>query len=237
MEEKAEGIVISSISYGESDKILNIFTLDKGVISAKIKGVKKSGAKLSFAKEPFCFAEFVFSVKGNYRTVIGASLIDSFYPLRENFNRLYSASVVVEYIKQFLKESIISPELFLLALNSLKNIAYEDGELNALTEFLIKALRLSGYALSLRDDCRCGNKISNTVFFDYRTGSFTCNECRDDNCRQINFLTYKTLLSIEKGEALENEGVIKALRLLDYYIENKTEITLKSLKELIKLSA
>ena len=236
MEEKVEGIVISSISYGESDKILNIFTPDKGVISARIKGVKKSGAKLSFAKEPFCFAEFVFSVKGTFRTVIGASLIDSFYPLRENFNRLYSASVVLEFIKRFQKENILSPELFLLTLTSLKKIAYEEGELIALTEFLIKALRVTGFALTLSDKCACGNSVKDKVFFDYRTGSFCCEECKDEVARQINYITYQTVKNIEKGEPCESEGVIKALRLMDYYITNKTEENLKTLKELIKLS-
>ena len=70
MEEKYSGIVLGGVSFGENDKILNVFTLEKGVISAKIKGVKKAGAKLKFASEPFCFAEFVFSVKGDKRTVI-----------------------------------------------------------------------------------------------------------------------------------------------------------------------
>ena len=40
MEEKMSGIVLGGISFGENDKILNIFTLEKGVVSAKIKGVK-----------------------------------------------------------------------------------------------------------------------------------------------------------------------------------------------------
>ena len=53
MEEKASGIVLSAVNYGESDKILNIFTLEQGVVSAKIKGVKKAGAKLRFSAEPF----------------------------------------------------------------------------------------------------------------------------------------------------------------------------------------
>ena len=58
MEEKLNGIVLSGVSFGENDKILNIFTLEKGTVSAIIKGVKKAGAKLKFASEPFCFAEF-----------------------------------------------------------------------------------------------------------------------------------------------------------------------------------
>ena len=43
MEEKTSGIVLSGVGYGENDKIVNIFTLDKGVVSARMKGVKRQG--------------------------------------------------------------------------------------------------------------------------------------------------------------------------------------------------
>ena len=80
MEEKMSGIVLGGVNFSENDKILNILTLEKGVISAKIKGVKKAGAKLKFASEPFCFAEFIFSKNLDKRTVIGASLLIVFTP-------------------------------------------------------------------------------------------------------------------------------------------------------------
>ena len=89
MEEKARGIVLGGVNFGESDKILKIFTLEKGVVSAKIKGVKKAGAKLKFASEPFCLVEFIFSVSSGRRTIIGASLIDSFYPVREDIEKYF----------------------------------------------------------------------------------------------------------------------------------------------------
>lgn len=236
MEEKAEGIVISSVSYGESDKILNVFTPDKGVISAKIKGVKKAGAKLKFAQEPFCFAEFIFTKKGEYRTIIGASLIDTFYPIRQSVESLYSASVVVEYVKKFLKENIVSPELFMLCITTLKKIAYENKGLTALTKFLVDALRLSGYALNITNECACEKKLNDIVYFNYRTGSFVCENCKDEFCRQINFITYNTLKSVILGEEVSQEGIVKALRLIDYYIANKADEKINSLKELIKLS-
>ena len=103
MEEKISGIVLSGVNYGESDRIINILT-PNGVVSAKMKSVKKAGAKLKFASEPFCFAEFVFSVGKSLRTVIGASLIDSFYPVRMDIKKLYSASSVLAFAKKFCKE-------------------------------------------------------------------------------------------------------------------------------------
>ena len=89
MEEKESGIVLGAVNFSENDKILNVFTLGKGVVCAKIKGVKKAGAKLKFAAEPFCFAEYIFSRTADKRTVIGASLIDSFYPIRENIQKYF----------------------------------------------------------------------------------------------------------------------------------------------------
>ena len=46
-------IVLKSVDYKDNDKILTLYSPEKGKITAGIKGVKKSGAKLKFASEPF----------------------------------------------------------------------------------------------------------------------------------------------------------------------------------------
>ena len=152
MEEKQNGIVLSGINFSENDKLLNIFTLNKGVVCAKIKGVKKAGAKLKFAAEPFCFAEYIFSKSGDKRTVIGASLIDSFYPIRENIQKFFCAGTVTEFIKHFYQEEMVDEKEFMLTINALKEIAYTDDYLSALVKFLVLALENQGFGLKL-DGC------------------------------------------------------------------------------------
>lgn len=237
MEEKLSGIVLGGVNFAENDKILNIFTLEKGVVSAKIKGVKKAGAKLKFAAEPFCFAEFVFSKTQDKRTVINASLIDSFYPVREDIKKYFAAGTVLEFIKRFYKENMIDPEEFFECVNTLKTIAYGDGNyLSALVKFLIDALSESGYKLSLDGCFHCLTKIEGRTFFDYRIGAFLCEDCFDGTGREINPVTMHALISAENGSLLDDHpGVVKALKLIDYYVFNRTEVTLSSLKELIKI--
>ncbi len=236
MEEKMSGIVLGGISFGENDKILNIFTLEKGVVSAKIKGVKKAGAKLKFASEPFCFVEFVFSKKGENRSVIGASLIDSFYPVREDIVKYFCAGAVVEFIKRFYREDIVDADTFFISVSALKSIAYGDNAKSALVTFLISALKDSGYALSLNGCFRCLSKIENKVYFDYRTGSFLCEKCFDGTGREINPQTFSALMKAEENTLKDDDdGVIMALKLLEYYIENRTDERINSLKELIKI--
>ena len=135
MEEKASGIVLGGVNFGENDKILNIFTLEQGVVSAKIKGVKKAGAKLKFASEPFCFAEFIFMKKGTMRTVKNASLIDSFYPVRENVVKYFCAGTVIEFIKRFYKEEMISEQTFFIAVAVILYILSKNGKKSKLFVF------------------------------------------------------------------------------------------------------
>lgn len=236
MEEKLSGIVLSAINYGENDKILSIFTLEKGVVSALIKGVKKAKAKLKFACEPFCFAEFIFNVTTNRRVVIGAGLIDSFYSLREDIVRFYAGATVLEFVRKFEKENIVSPDMFILAVETLKNMAYQkENCLHYLTDFLIKALSMVGFGLDLKGCHKCGEEIMGGVFFDFETGGFYCAECRENFFKEIYFTTYINLKNIQENKYYNQEFLPHSLRLLEYYIYNKTEESIRSLKELNKI--
>ncbi len=236
MEEVISGIVVSGVNYGDNDKILNVFTLEKGMVSARIKGVKKAGAKLKFASEPFCFAEFVFLKSGEKRTVIGASLIDSFYPVREDIKKFYASASMTEFVKAFSRAEIVSPELFVCLVDGLKGVAYgKDDASFVLTTFFVKALYAVGYALNLNGCASCGKDLSARTFFDYNSGGFFCEDCYDGKGREINNITYNALKKAVDGERLsESEGAF-ALRLIDFYLTNKAEVQLKSLKELLVL--
>ena len=59
MESKVNAITLRAIPFSENDAILTLFSLESGLITAKIKGVKKAGAKLKFIAQPFCFSEIV----------------------------------------------------------------------------------------------------------------------------------------------------------------------------------
>ena len=54
MEIKADALLLRAADYGENDKIVTLLTAEYGKIAAAMKGVKKAGAKLRFAAQPFC---------------------------------------------------------------------------------------------------------------------------------------------------------------------------------------
>ena len=238
METKVNGIVIREIAFGENDAIITLFTLEMGTVTAKIKGVKKAGAKLKFASQPFCFNEYILSEKGDRKVVINASIVDSFYPIREDVSKYYGACIVAEFIKKFCLENIIAEGIFVLALNALKELAYSDkNPSEILVKFLISALDESGYGVDFERCMICGKKIDNRVFFDFNLGGGVCADCLDEEKMEISIYTYKLIGSIINGESKEYDinHLLRALKFLDYFINLKTGERLKSLEDFIKM--
>ena len=105
MDIKVNALMLRAVDYNENDKILTLLTAEKGKISAGIKGVKKAAAKLKFAAQPFCFAEYVLSSRGDKHTVINATECESFYDLRTDINKFYAASSAVERMRSRSREA------------------------------------------------------------------------------------------------------------------------------------
>ncbi|MCB1073889.1 MAG: DNA repair protein RecO, partial [Chlamydiia bacterium] len=59
-EKRVEGIVLKAIPFKESDRILSIFTPDRGIISLFVKRISKSRPAMVNLTTPLCRAEFVF---------------------------------------------------------------------------------------------------------------------------------------------------------------------------------
>ena len=44
---KSKGIVLRSIRYGEADRILDLYTLDAGLVSAIAKGIRRTKSRFA----------------------------------------------------------------------------------------------------------------------------------------------------------------------------------------------
>lgn len=241
MEEKVNALMIKSVDYGENDKILTLFSVEKGVISAKIRGVKKAGAKLKFAAEPFCFAEYILSGRNGMHSVINASLIDGFFPLRLDIEKFYAAGAAAEFIKRFCPENVVSAGAFFLLTRCLKALAYTDAPpSHALLAFLTGCLKEIGYGLDLSACAGCGGEVTRP-FFDFSAGAAYCEECRKDGLTEIRLSTYRLLREANSGETpcedYEEESFRRALSLLFKYIRVNTSEELRNLREFLNLNA
>ncbi len=237
MEWKTDALVLGGIDYKDHDKLLTLFTAERGIVLAGIKGVRKPKAKLAFAAQPFAFAEYVLVEKGEHYTVKSAYLYDGFYPLRLDVERFYAANGIVAVCKAVAPDGERLHSLFVAAVQAIKTLAYaETDAIETLVGFMLTAAGEAGYFVDL-DGCGiCGEKIEGAPYFDFDAGHFTCGGCSVGSRASVS--TYHTLrkcASLEYDEGQTQGGKKRALRLMKAFLEGKTDTELACIGELLQI--
>lgn len=249
MDEKFNALCVRSVSYREADKIITLFTLEKGLVDCAVYGARRAGSKLNFAAEVFCFAEYLLSEKNDRRSVKEANEIDGFYGVRGDIVRFYAASAVAEFIRLFVMPGVPQYLTFSAAVAALKGIEKGD-PLLSLTGFLINALDDLGFGMELSCCKACDKEIKERAFFDFPSSAVYCLSCAPQGATEIRFSTFSVLshLSSIPVEDLKNSDLStyspafdderakkSAIKMLDFYIEEKTGYAVKTLKELLEI--
>lgn len=238
MEIKTEGIVLQSMDYKDNDKLLTLFSPTLGKILVGARGVKKPKAKLSFAAQPFCFAEYILAEKGGRYTLTGAYQYESFFSLRLDIVRFYAACAASEICLAILQENEHHQGLFIGFVECLKSLSLaEDDVAEGVITFALIALRECGYPIDLGYLEECGGDIGGRIWFDFADGRFSTEE-RCERGERASHSTYYTLRKCAGLSYQEEElsgGKKRALRLLRAYLSDKTEGKFDNLGELLRL--
>ena len=81
---KTEAVVLRSIRFGEADRVLHIYTLDRGRVGAVAKGVRKTMSRFGGRLEPLSHVELMLHQgSGELQTITGVELKDSHHEVRE----------------------------------------------------------------------------------------------------------------------------------------------------------
>ncbi len=197
---KIKGIVINSIDYKDKDKLVTIYSLELGKVVATLRGVKNKNAKLKFAGQLFCFADFILVKRGKYFVITSAEQIESFYDITTNYNNFLIGQAVVEIVNQVMQEKMINESLFIDILKTLKQLSYDENADNkTLIKFLLTILDLSGYKLNFDKCTVCNMPLKSPTYFNYDDGFITCKSCHGVNFTELNNKVFTSLKLINNS--------------------------------------
>src|SRR5438105_5739364 len=75
---KTEAVVLRSFRLGEADRVLHLYTLERGRIGAVAKGIRKTKSHFGARLEPLSHAKLILHQgSGELQTVTGVELIRS----------------------------------------------------------------------------------------------------------------------------------------------------------------
>ena len=232
MEFKADALLLRAVDYGENDRMVTLLTAERGKIAASLKGVRKAGARLRFAAQPFCFAEYVFAARGGRNTVTSAALHDGFYALCEDVTRYYAAAVVTETCDRISLEGMQAGPLLIAAVTALRGLCTDDPL--ALVKFLLSALAFAGYPVETGACPACGHVPSGRMRFSFADGAFFCDGCFSE-ATPASESTYLALRAARGTGAATQDGILRALRLLGAYFSRQVGAELPTLEEYLRI--
>jgi len=191
------GIVLNSMPYKEKDRLVHLFTIEIGNITAILRGVESPKAKLKYASQPFCFAKFDLTKSHDFYIVKNVHLLDSFFDITSDYDVFRYCNSMLEITNSILKPGIISDSLFLTLIKTLQNIVYNSIDFKlAILKFYCDFLEIIGYKLNFESCDNCNMKFVGDVKFDVRTGTFRCNQCSGgENISNRDFMSLKIVCS------------------------------------------
>ncbi|GAB6180078.1 DNA repair protein RecO [Desulfotomaculum defluvii] len=235
---KIDAIVLKARDMREADKILTVYSIQKGKQRIVAHGAAKPNSRKRGAVQPFCFSEFMLHRGRELDSISQAELREGFSELRLDLDRITAAAYVAELIDGFTAEEEPNQSIFRLFYSTLHLIAAGGQTGMILRAFEAKLLGYSGLQPELNHCSLCDVEIQDTkVSFGPQQGGLLCKGCAGLEKQIMKFSrgTIEILKTIYRWELtkLHQLKVPEALKrelhmLLRTYIEYHLEKRLKT---------
>jgi DNA repair protein RecO (recombination protein O) len=176
---KTEAVVLRSIRYGEADRVLHLYTADRGRIGAMAKGVRRVRSRLGGRLEPLSRVRLVLHEgRGELCTVSQADTVHAHPALRERRASLERATLACDAVLRLFDSSEANRPAYNLLCNEL---ALLDADSAAATRaqslaFRAKLLLAAGFAPELGSCASCG-ETEHLGGFSPSAGGVVCPAC------------------------------------------------------------
>lgn len=156
--------------------MVNVLTSDRGKLSFKARGVRTNRSRMKAACQLLCYCEFTLFEKEGYLTLKEASVIESFFALRNDLESLALASYFAQAAEVVSQEDLPNPALLSLVLNCLHMLCTHGASAKRIQSvFELRLSCLAGYVPEL-NGCRvCGRADADR--FLVSEGALQCSGC------------------------------------------------------------
>ena len=172
---EVEGFILSETPYGETSKIINVLTKEKGLIGIMAKGAKSMKSALRASTQVFNYGVFsIYFKDGKLSTLANVDIINPLKSIRSDLTKISYLTYISELTSQVIKQT--NEDVFDMFINIV--LKMEDNlDPVILTNILeLKYLPLLGVGLNLDSCIKCGNK-TNIVTIDASYGGLICKDC------------------------------------------------------------
>ncbi|HHY98054.1 MAG TPA: DNA repair protein RecO [Firmicutes bacterium] len=244
---RTEGVILRNQLLGEADRIVTIYTRERGKVRAVARGARRPRNRFVGSSQPFTLADFLIFDNKGLDNISQIEIKESFAELRDDLGLMARASYLAELLCQVMEEEEANPEIYRLLvacyylLLEAKNSPSVDPD-SVLCLYEAQLLKFLGYA-PLLDGCMgCHAPLDARAYTFYTSlGGVLCDACRDKGTRPESpgikvskgtIETLKYLLNCDPGKLrnfrMSRSTKVELQQVLRSHIDFRLEVPLKS---------
>lgn len=175
-----DALVIGSMRYKEADRIITLYTRDRGKVSAVAKGVRRTKSKVGGRLEPFSLVKMsLHAGRGTLYTVIGVETVRTFQGVRDELFRMEEGARLLQAVRHLFPGEEASAPAFNLLVRGVARLGEAEDAATAAGVVLatrLKLLVLLGYAPEVSQCTQCGSE-GPLYGFSPGLGGVVCGSC------------------------------------------------------------
>jgi DNA repair protein RecO (recombination protein O) len=177
---KTLAIVLKSIDWKDTSKIVNFYTRKNGKVDVIAKGARRSNSKYQGVLESINLIEVIIYLSENRQLqILGQATLEKSFPkIRANYEKTTYVFAIFELINIFLQQGAsdaIFFDFFTTILDEMENCEIPQ---IVFWYFILKLTSYLGFRPEFNTCHICSRKIvAEDVVFSVREGTVTCNEC------------------------------------------------------------
>ncbi len=173
-------MVLRGRQLGEADRILTLFTLERGKLDAVAKGVRRPRSHLGGRVEFLNECDFLMHRGRSLEVIVSAEIVRAPWTRLVEPQRYAVAAVVAELIDAFCEPDLALPEVYELLVGAIGAIAASASGRALLPRFSLRLLEMLGLAPALTTCVRCGASLPpGPVWLDAQGGGLIDGACRE----------------------------------------------------------
>jgi DNA repair protein RecO (recombination protein O) len=157
---RCEAILLGVADYGESDRLVTLFTLEQGKLRGLARGAKRSIRRFGGILEPFARLTVQVAVKSGLSRLLGADAVTIFPRIREDLQKIGYAGYACEAVDLFLPEGMPNSRLFRLLSAYLEHLDQAPPSPSDRKFFEMNLLNILGYRPALERCASCGDDLT-----------------------------------------------------------------------------
>lgn len=201
-----EAVILKHSDWGEADRIVWIFSRERGKLRAIAKGVRKLRSRKAGHLEPFTRARLLLAQGRDFYLITQAETVSAYLPLRENLSGPTYASYVVEILDRFTYEEGENAPLYSLLVETLERLCSDADHDLVIRYYELRLLDQVGFRPQLFHCVSCGAEIrAADQFFSAHLGGAVCPRCGPsaEGAQPVSLETLKHLRHFQRSSFAE----------------------------------